>query len=106
VTMQFARPVFVLVGLGYRREIRNVLEALEFLNDWPGDAREKNAALAACRAALDGKTSADTARFAFIAFALKLDILLEDGGPGGWKADGAGTAGTTIPRVSVPGSGV
>ena len=77
MTMQFSKPVCVLVGLGYRREIRSVLEALEFLNDCPGDTREKAAAVAACRAALEGRTRADTARLALISFALKQDQLIE-----------------------------
>ena len=79
--MQFSKPVCVLVGLGYRREIRSVLEALEFLNDCPGDTREKSAAVAACRAALEGRTRADTARLALISFALKQDQLIENSGP-------------------------
>lgn len=80
MTMQFSKPVLILVGLGYRREIRHALEALQFLNDWPGESREKHAAIAACRAALEARTAADTARLAFIAFCLKHDLLLEQTG--------------------------
>ncbi len=79
--MQFSKPVCVLVGLGYRREISSVLEALEFLNDCPCDTREKAAAVAACRAALEGRTRSDTARLALISFALKQDQLITNGGP-------------------------
>ena len=78
MTMEFSKPVPVLVGLGFRHEIRSVMEALRVLNDCPSETREKDAALAACRTALTARTSADTARLAFIVFCLKQDLLVED----------------------------
>ena len=99
MTMQFSKPVCVLVGLGYRREIRSVLEAFECLNDCPGDTREKAAALAACRAALEGRTRSDTARLALISFALKQDQLITNGGaPDLAYSAGAHIGGTTSRR--------
>ena len=75
---RFDVPVCVLVGLGYPKHVASALEALEFLREYPGETREKTTALAACRAALEGRTNPQTARFALAAFAVKKDILLEE----------------------------
>lgn len=75
---RFRAPVGVLVGMGYPRTIASALEAWEFLREYPGETREKTTALAACRAAVEGRTSPETARFALTGFAMKKDILLEE----------------------------
>ena len=75
---QFKTPVRLLVGLGYPITIGNALEALKFLQEQPGEGREKTAALAACRATIEGRTVASTAHFALSAYAAKRNMLLED----------------------------
>ena len=73
----FEKPVRLLVGLGYPKDIRNVLDAYMFLNDAPGYMRNaaQTMALKTCRAALLGEVEAETARGAFEAFARKYDLL-------------------------------
>lgn len=78
-TGRFAVPVTLLVGLGYPLTISSALSALKFLEEQPGDCRQKATALAACRAAIAGRTVASTARFALVAYAKKKDILLDEG---------------------------
>lgn len=77
MTATFSKPVHVLVGLGHILKIERVLEALRFLDDCPGDCREKRYAAATCRAALAGRADVHSARMALIAFAQKRDMLVE-----------------------------
>ena len=77
MSARFTKPVLVMVGLGYPKQIHGALEALQFLSEWPGGCREKTTALAACRAVIEGRTVSETARFALLTFARKKDILLE-----------------------------
>ena len=73
----FKKPVRLLVGLGYPKDIRNVLDAYMFLNDAPGHMRNSAHLMAfrTCRAALLGEVEAETARGAFEAFARRQDLL-------------------------------
>src|SRR5690349_7562326 len=53
----FRQPVFILVGLGFPAEVRNVLEAYRHLSEWPATNRDSahSIALKACAAALRGE---------------------------------------------------
>lgn len=74
----FAKPVTILVGLGFPAKIRSANGALIILDDWR-QARDAShaAATAACRDALLGKGTAEAARAAFENFARTADILVE-----------------------------
>ena len=76
----FEKPVRILVGLGFPREIGSVWEAHELLSDWPVFTRNKShdVALRACEAALRGDIEAETARGAFVAFARRNNLLIAD----------------------------
>ena len=74
----FEKPVHVLVGLGFPRQIHNTFDAYQFLMNWCGNSPEQKAAIRACKAALAGDVDAETARGVFVAFARMKDILLED----------------------------
>jgi len=75
----FDRPVTVLVGLGMPVDIGTVMEAYALLNDWPQSQRNPThkIALNACKAALIDLVDAQTARAAFVKFAVKNDLLVE-----------------------------
>ncbi|WP_274627597.1 DUF982 domain-containing protein [Arvimicrobium flavum] len=82
--MPFAKPVTILIGLGFPSTVQNVVRAYAMLADWPmrqrGGAHE--AALSACRAALTGQGDEEVARAAFVEFARQAGILTSDsGGP-------------------------
>ena len=71
----FRKPITVLVGLGFPRDIRTVFEAFQFVNEWCGNSPEQRAALQACKASLAGYIDPETARGVFEAFARRKDIL-------------------------------
>lgn len=75
----FEKPVRVLVGLGFPRQLNSVVDAYQFVMNWCGNSPEQKAAIRACKAALAGDVDAETARGVFVAFARKKDILVEDG---------------------------
>jgi Protein of unknown function (DUF982) len=76
----FEKPVRILVGLGFPREVRGVWDAHQLLSDWPAFTRNRShhVALRACEAALRGDIDAETARAAFVAFARRNHLLLPD----------------------------
>jgi hypothetical protein len=74
----FEKPVRVWVGLGFPRQLNNVIDAYQMLMDWNGNSPEQKAAIRACKAALCGDVDAETSRGVFVAFAKKKDILVED----------------------------
>ena len=75
----FESPVSVFVGLGYPRQVDNAFEAFELLCEWHGPRGPTHAAaLKACRAALDGKVEAETARGVLEAFARATGCLVPD----------------------------
>ncbi|MEQ1955995.1 DUF982 domain-containing protein [Mesorhizobium sp. CN2-181] len=74
----FEKPIHVFVGLGFPRQINTVVDAYQFAQEWCGNSPEQRAAIRACKAALAGDVDPETARGAFVAFARKKDILLED----------------------------
>lgn len=67
----FEPPVLVDDPSFGMRAIRNAMDAIEFLEEWPFDQRCKlhECACEACCAAYDGCGEADVARKAFIAWA-------------------------------------
>lgn len=84
--MFFEKPIRVLVGLGFPRQLNTVADAYQFAIDWPGFGAEQRAAIRACKAALVGEIDAETARGVVLAFARKKDIFLEDELPAGITA--------------------
>lgn len=76
----FRKPLRMLVGLGFPRDIHSPLEALAYLNEAPASFRSGayKMALKACQAALSGEIEAETARGTFEAYARKHDLLAPD----------------------------
>lgn len=75
----FAKPVSILIGLGFPTKIRTANGALIILDDWRQARYARHAAaIAACRDALLGKGTVEDARAAFVEFARHADILIED----------------------------
>ena len=75
--ISFLRPLSIFVGLGVPREIGDVLEAYQLLNEWPQGGRGPAhlMALHTCAAVLGGHGTATDARDAFEAFAADRGIL-------------------------------
>lgn len=73
----FRQPVCILVGLGFPREVRSLMDAYRHLVEWPVSSRDSahSIALKACGAALRGEIEPETARGLFAAFAEKHDLL-------------------------------
>lgn len=73
----FAKPVTILVGLGFPAEVHSVMDAYRHLVEWPTSFRDPvhTIALKACEAALRGEIEAETARGLFAAFAGRREIL-------------------------------
>ena len=75
----FARPIRLKYELSHERVIRSAWEGLECLGDWPaGQGRQYRAAMRACRDALDGWTTAQKARKAFVDAAREASLLRSD----------------------------
>ncbi len=76
----FAKPVRILVGLGFPAEVASVLDAYRHLVEWPKALKDHAhlVALNACVAALRGEIEAETARGLFAAFAERHDLLVPD----------------------------
>jgi len=74
----FEKPLRILVGLGFPRQIDTVAEAYQCAIEHGMDSPERRAAIKACRAALAGDIEVETARGIFAAFARKTDLLIED----------------------------
>lgn len=73
----FEKPIHVLVGLGFPRQLNTVVDAYQFAQDWCGNSPEQRAAIRACKAALAGEVDPETARGVFAAFARRKDLLIE-----------------------------
>jgi len=60
----FRKPVTILVGLGSRAEVCNVMDAYRHPVEWPVSFRDEthSVALKACQAAMRGEIEAETAR--------------------------------------------
>lgn len=76
----FDTPISILVGFGYPKDIANVRQAFEFLNEWNTARRGPLfiKASSACSKAMNGEVSADEARSAFMLFADASGILRHD----------------------------
>lgn len=76
----FRKPVTILVGLGSRAEVCNVMDAYRHPVEWPVSFRDEthSVALKACQAAMGGEIEAETVRGLFAAFADKHDLLAPD----------------------------
>jgi hypothetical protein len=75
--ISFPQPVSVFVGLGFPREVGDVLEAYKLLNEWPQSSRGPDhlAALHTCAAVLGGHGTVTDARRAFEDFARSRGVL-------------------------------
>ena len=76
----FPHPLSIFVGLGFPREVSDVLEAYKLLNEWPESGRGPAhlIALHTCAAVLGGHGTGTDARDAFEAFAAGRGILAPD----------------------------
>ena len=74
----FAKPVRILVGLGFPASISSVEHAHKFLSDLKvsSDRQSHSMALEACEAAMNGEIDVEIARTAFEAFADRRAMLL------------------------------
>lgn len=73
----FHKPVRILVGVGFPKNISSPLDAVIYLDGVPMSARDHSYMMAqrACKAALFGEIEAETARGLFEAYADKHAIL-------------------------------
>ncbi len=63
--VKFDRSVSVFIGLGFPREIANVVEAYDILIEWKGIRDlDQNGAIEVCRKALNGERTGRDARLA------------------------------------------
>lgn len=77
--LRFDNPVSIFMGLGFPRDVENVLEAYDVLLEWNGTRDDDHAAaIASCRDAIARLQSAAEARDAFERFAYNKGILTED----------------------------
>src|SRR6476660_8213455 len=74
----FDNPVRVRDGQSIR-EVANVWDAIEFMEEWPVPARGliHETALDACYAAHDGRKPVETARRGFVAWARRTGLLVD-----------------------------
>ena len=74
----FNKPVYLKEGKYLVREIASVLDALEFLEDWPEEDRDvlHDAAFRTCTMAYDGLKPVKVARDAMRAFGRQKGILV------------------------------
>jgi hypothetical protein len=74
------RPLTVLVGLGFPRQLTSARDALEFLVERPFHDRKPvhRAAVAACRGCLSQEIDADTAHGLVEAYARTCGIIIEE----------------------------
>jgi hypothetical protein len=79
----FSRPVAVLVGLGFPRQIDGPAAGLAFLDTQPGPMRDLafEATRHALEEALCGAGDTEEARDVLCAFARRRGMLIEDGLP-------------------------
>lgn len=77
--LRFNNPVSIFMGLGFPRDVENVLEAYDVLLEWNGTRDDDHAAaIASCRDAIARVQSAAEARDAFQRFAHNKGILTEE----------------------------
>ena len=79
--LAFSEPVSIFVGLGFPREVGDVLEAYKILNEWPQSSRDAGhlEALHTCAAVLGGHGTTVEARRALETFASEHGILAPEG---------------------------
>jgi hypothetical protein len=75
--LSFIEPVYIFVGLGFPRDVGDVLDAYKILNEWPLSSRDAGHlhALHTCATVLGGHGTATEARRAFETFASEHGIL-------------------------------
>lgn len=85
----FVEPFFVKAGKYSLQEIASVIDAIDFLEEWPWHRRTlmHEAALDTCYAAHDGRKPVDSARRAFREWAKGEDLLSDLAVPG-WMIAG------------------
>lgn len=107
--IEFSRPIIVRLGTGYHCEVRDLMDAIRFLDEQPAAIRDEafQAAHDACRDGLRNALSADEARDILCAFARRRDLLVAELGPAPLE-DGDKLIGSTLAsrRPSAPGVGM
>lgn len=85
-TRSFNKPVYLKDGRFLVREITSVVEAIEFLEDWPEKERDLmyEAVIRTCNMAHDGLKPVKVARDALRSFAMKKGILEKDAAVQPW----------------------
>jgi hypothetical protein len=78
--ISFASPIIVLVGMGFPLEIRNVIDALRYLDGQPALVRDEafQATYGACRDALNGNAAVAEARDVLCALARRRGVLVDE----------------------------
>lgn len=78
---QFRKPVSVLVGLGYPAKVESASQAYQLLNELPLSPahRARSVAAKVCKLAIEGAVEPEVARSAFVAFAHRMAMLVDDG---------------------------
>lgn len=77
--LRFTNPVSIFMGLGFPRDVENVLEAYDVLLEWNGTRDDDHAAaIASCRDAMAHVQSVAAVRDAFERFAHNKGILTEE----------------------------
>ena len=77
---KFSRPVSIVVGLGFQRQIDSVDRAFAFLEDYPQLLRDEayQATRGACLDALSNSSKIEEAYDVFSAFARRRGILIDE----------------------------
>lgn len=76
----FRTPLTVLVGLGFPKEIRSIMDAIGYLDEQPSLLRDEafHAARDVCRDALYRAASVEEARNVFCALVRRRGVLIEE----------------------------
>lgn len=76
----FASPITVLVGMGFPLKIRNIMDALRYLDGQPAVLRDEafQATYDACRDALNGNAAVAEARDVLCALARRRGVLVDE----------------------------
>lgn len=76
--LPFGSRICIQIGDNTRREVKSVRGACEVLIDWPHARRGPvyQSTMEALQSALSGKTTAEEAHGAFVAFAKHADVLV------------------------------
>lgn len=76
----FSNPVTLLVGMGFPRKIRSLMDAIRYLDDQPSILRDEafQVTYAACRGVLGQENTLQEAHDLFCALARRRGVLVEE----------------------------